>query len=240
MDAGSGLPFEEDPMRHAPFPALLAAVLVTLIVLAADADTLRNRKTGEKLEGTVLATAERDGEPLLFVRLATGERKFLPARDWEVKSEAEELVKKLRSKDPKECQAAVDALVQIGRPALKHLESLAQDKDTELAQLAAQVIAQIRKSTKRTTGPSVPPKGKPAAKRPAVARKKTPPPKTVVVMRNCRRCAGKGRVRCTSCGGRRRSGGGTCFKCNNLGVMPCRTCGGRGKLKVKVKAPVKK
>jgi hypothetical protein len=245
--------------------ALCAALLAAFVT--ARADTLRNRKTAETLDGKVLAVTERDGKALLVVRLATGKTRLLPATEWESTSEAETQIQKLRSSDPKEREAAIAALAKIGEPALKHLEPLAQDEDIKLAQAATRAILAIEGAMKPPARPAAPQKKggtKSTKKPPAKVWKRPPPPtefpvgrkgtsarpKTMLVMRDCTRCKGTGRLPCFTCRGRVGRTGSTgkrlkesrtvCFKCNSLGSTPCKTCGGRGKKKVRVNVPVRK
>ena len=62
----------------------LATGLVIAMALAT-ADTFTNKKTGEVLHGELVTTATKDGEEVMFVRLADGKTKFLPKAQWEAR-----------------------------------------------------------------------------------------------------------------------------------------------------------
>ena len=75
----------------------LACVMI-LTGTPAFAATFSNTKTGETLEGTLITRTEKDGKPILFVRLTKDSTRELPAEEW-------------RQEPPKEREALIDLLV---------------------------------------------------------------------------------------------------------------------------------
>ena len=72
-------------MRKAVLPVVWVVVAL-LLLPSLHADTFKNLKTGECVFGKLIATTERDGEKLLFVKLDGGETKFLSAGEWKART----------------------------------------------------------------------------------------------------------------------------------------------------------
>ena len=60
----------------------MVAVLCIFAAAIVHADTFTNKKTGEVLEGRVVTTVKKDGKEMMFVRLTSGQSRFLPTDRW--------------------------------------------------------------------------------------------------------------------------------------------------------------
>ena len=84
------------------------------------ADTFTNRRTGETLKGEFLGIVEKDGQRQVYLKSEDGQRRFLPASDWEVhRAPKRPVVAYIQIEVPIDCEDVADVVARALTVALR-------------------------------------------------------------------------------------------------------------------------